>query len=216
MLACIPSGLVPRSANHIKHILLLALPPHHTTPQLFTVLRPFFRNHPGEPMPEENFWTLWWKGRLTEADTQTIWLGATPSRLTLPVCYKCQCILHIPPKCSRWFIKPQNPENRIHMAHNILLNTGVATKHKVRYKWFSLTRFSPDTSLLFAQFPGISLTAIKLLDIASFSTQVVMCSHYSIMCITWRNLSNISYVTKMTHLAILNIVYILQLKVYCT
>ena len=45
---------------------------HHTTPQLFTVLRPFFRNHPGEPMPEENFWTLWCKGRLTEADTQTI------------------------------------------------------------------------------------------------------------------------------------------------
>jgi len=72
MLACIPSGLVPRSANHIKHILLLALPPHHTTPQWFTVLWPFFRNHPGEPMPEENFWTLWCKGRLTEADTQTI------------------------------------------------------------------------------------------------------------------------------------------------
>jgi len=28
--------------------------PHHTT----TVLRPFFRDHPGEPVPEENFWTL--------------------------------------------------------------------------------------------------------------------------------------------------------------
>jgi len=28
--------------------------PHHTT----TVLRLFF--HPGEPVPEENFWTLWW------------------------------------------------------------------------------------------------------------------------------------------------------------
>jgi len=24
-----------------------------------TVLRPFFRDHPGEPVPEENFWTLW-------------------------------------------------------------------------------------------------------------------------------------------------------------
>jgi len=31
---------------------------------------------------EENFWTLWCKGRLTEADTPTIGLGATPSELT--------------------------------------------------------------------------------------------------------------------------------------
>jgi len=37
-----------------------------------TVLRPFFRDHPGEPVPQENFWTLWCKGRLTEADTPTI------------------------------------------------------------------------------------------------------------------------------------------------
>ena len=49
-----------------------------------TVLRPFFRDHPGEPVPEENFWTVWCKGRLTEADTATIRLGATPSGLTLP------------------------------------------------------------------------------------------------------------------------------------
>jgi len=49
----------------------------HTT----TVLRPFFRDHPGEPVPE-NFWTLWCKRGLTEVDTQTIRLGATPSRLT--------------------------------------------------------------------------------------------------------------------------------------
>jgi len=32
-------------------------------------------------MLEENFWTLWCKGRLTEADTLTIRLGATPSGL---------------------------------------------------------------------------------------------------------------------------------------
>jgi len=51
---------------------------HHTT----TVLRPFFRDQPGEPVPEENFWTLWCKGRLTEADTSTIQLGTTPSGLT--------------------------------------------------------------------------------------------------------------------------------------
>jgi len=47
-----------------------------------TVLRPFFQDHPGEPVPEENFWTLRCNGRLTEADTATIRLGATPSRLT--------------------------------------------------------------------------------------------------------------------------------------
>ena len=26
-----------------------------------SVLRPFFRDHLGEPVPEENFWTLWYK-----------------------------------------------------------------------------------------------------------------------------------------------------------
>ena len=56
-----------------------------TTTTTRTVLWPFFWDHPGEPVPEENFWTLWclWcKGRLTEVDTLTIWLGATPSGLT--------------------------------------------------------------------------------------------------------------------------------------
>ena len=43
---------------------------------------PFFRDHPGEPVPEEDFWTLWCKGRLTEADTLTIRLCTTPSGLT--------------------------------------------------------------------------------------------------------------------------------------
>jgi len=47
-----------------------------------TILLPLFRDHPGEPVPEENFWTLWCKGRLTEADTPTIRLGATPSEPT--------------------------------------------------------------------------------------------------------------------------------------
>jgi len=56
--------------------------PHHTT----IVLRPFFRDYPGEPVPEENVWTLWYKGRLTEADTPTIWLGATPSGLSSVHC----------------------------------------------------------------------------------------------------------------------------------
>jgi len=63
---------------------------HHTT----TVLPPFFRNLPGEPVPGENFWTSWCKGRLTEADTPTIQQGATPSGLNSahldhpPVFYK--------------------------------------------------------------------------------------------------------------------------------
>jgi len=45
----------------------------------FTAL---FPGPPGGPVPEENFWTLWCKGRLTEADTLTIRLGATPSGLS--------------------------------------------------------------------------------------------------------------------------------------
>ena len=52
---------------------------HHHNHNRFTALS---WDHPGEPVPEENFWTLWCKGRLTEADTPTIRLGATPSRLT--------------------------------------------------------------------------------------------------------------------------------------
>jgi len=53
-----------------------------TTTTTTTVLQPFFWDHPGELVPEENFWTLWRKGKLTEANTPTIRLGATPSRLT--------------------------------------------------------------------------------------------------------------------------------------
>jgi len=53
-----------------------------TTTTITTVLRPFFRDHPGEPVPEENCRTLWCKGRLTEADTPTIRLGATALGLT--------------------------------------------------------------------------------------------------------------------------------------
>jgi len=53
-----------------------------TTTTTTTVLRPFFRDHPGDPVPEENLWTLWCTGRLTEADTLTIWMGATPSGLS--------------------------------------------------------------------------------------------------------------------------------------
>ena len=47
-----------------------------------TILRPFFRDHPGQPVSEENFfWTFMMQGLITEADTSTIWLGATPAGL---------------------------------------------------------------------------------------------------------------------------------------
>jgi len=43
-----------------------------TTTTTTTVLWPYFWDHPGGPVPEENFWTLWCKGIFTEADTPTI------------------------------------------------------------------------------------------------------------------------------------------------
>ena len=54
---------------------------HHTTPPPQPFYGPFSGTTPGEPVPEENFWTWWCKGTLTEADTPTIRLGATPSGL---------------------------------------------------------------------------------------------------------------------------------------
>ena len=68
---------VKKSAAIITKGSLLEHHHHQTT----SVLRPFFRDHPGETVLEENFWTLWCKGRLTEADTPTIRLGATPAGL---------------------------------------------------------------------------------------------------------------------------------------
>jgi len=78
-------------------------PPHHTT----TILRPFFWDQPGEPVPEENFWNSWCKGRLTEADTPTIRLGATPSGLTSahlhhpPIFYKLDALPAAQPTVSK-------------------------------------------------------------------------------------------------------------------
>jgi len=75
------------------------IPHYHTNTT--TVLRPFFWDHLGEQVPEENFWTLWCKGRLTEADTQTIRQGATPSGLI-------SAHLHHPPFFTGWmpFLPP--------------------------------------------------------------------------------------------------------------
>jgi len=52
-----------------------------TTTTTTTVLWPFFWDHLGEPVREQNLWSLWCKERLTDADTPTIRLGATPSGL---------------------------------------------------------------------------------------------------------------------------------------
>jgi len=75
---CLCLSVFVCESGYSSSVLCLHYNHTHTT----TVLRPFFRDHPGEPVPEENFWTLWCKGRLTEADTLTIRLGATPSGLT--------------------------------------------------------------------------------------------------------------------------------------
>ena len=55
----------------------------NTTTNTTTVLRPFFPDHPGEPVPEENFWTLWCKGnrgRHTDhpAGRHSIWTNQCP------------------------------------------------------------------------------------------------------------------------------------------
>ena len=81
--------------------LLIRLP--LTTTTHTTVLQTFFRDHPGEPVSEENFWTLWCKGRLTEADTPTIRLGATPPdtpKVPLPMgtpTFPCNTCSMVPP-----------------------------------------------------------------------------------------------------------------------
>ena len=52
---------------------------HHHHHNRFTAL---FPGPPGWVGARREFWTLWCKGRLTEADTPTVRLGATPSGLT--------------------------------------------------------------------------------------------------------------------------------------
>jgi len=73
-------------------------PPPHSHHNHFTVL---LWDHLGELVPE-NFWTLWCKGRLTEADTQTIWLGArwfglTSAHLHHPIFYRPDALLGTQP-----------------------------------------------------------------------------------------------------------------------
>ena len=46
-----PLGCKIHHCNSVTHS-------HTKSPQHHNCLRPFFRDHPGEPVPEENFWTL--------------------------------------------------------------------------------------------------------------------------------------------------------------
>ena len=73
---CHQSNAIHRIFTIKIWICTIRIPPHHNR---FMAL---FRDHSGEPVQEEDFWTLWCKGKLTEADTTTIRLGATPSGLT--------------------------------------------------------------------------------------------------------------------------------------
>ena len=106
---------------HLKMAAEKSIHHHHTT----TALWPFFRDHPGELVPEENFLTLWCKGRLTEADTLTIRLGATPSGLTSAhlhrkhVCVKTVCMVRI--------------GNALHLSYVLLLLAQFTAK--VSFVW---------------------------------------------------------------------------------
>jgi len=69
--------------RHLHHLCIFKL--HYTTNTTTTTsLRPFFRDHPGEPVPEENFWTSWCKGRLTQRQTHwpSGWMPLHPDWLT--------------------------------------------------------------------------------------------------------------------------------------
>jgi len=60
--------IVKKPSQFLKQLVRMIVATSTTT----TVLRPFFRDHPGELVPEKNFWNLWCKARLTEAETLTI------------------------------------------------------------------------------------------------------------------------------------------------
>jgi len=81
------------ASNRMSIHICQSVIPHHTT----TVLRPFFREHPGEPVLEENFWSLWCKVRLTKADTPThpagchsIWTNQCPAPPSPPNYFTCR------------------------------------------------------------------------------------------------------------------------------
>jgi len=108
------------SIQLIKHV-----PLHHNC------LTALFRDCPSEPVPEENFWTLRCKGRLTEADTPTIWMGATPSGLS-------SAHLHHPPHFYRLDALPatqqqcQSTEGSYQLSQNFLFQNKINRGRKSR------------------------------------------------------------------------------------
>ena len=81
----VQASMVHGSCPFLKHVhtilTYITVPRTHTHTHTHT--HKLFLGPPGwELVSEENFWTLWCKGILTEADTQTIRLGATPSGLS--------------------------------------------------------------------------------------------------------------------------------------
>jgi len=158
---------MPLSNDGISHILgwdnhsqpnnlTTSLQIHTTT----TVLLPFFQDHPGEPVPEENFWTLWCKGRLTEVDTLTIRLGATPSRLTswsgTQPDGQCVCLAVNLPLHFRFIHHLQ-----LHLNEALKLNDTVTTRqlkaicntisatNTIRYEYAGEPKSWPSASLIY-------------------------------------------------------------------
>ena len=100
----------------------------------FTAL---FPDHPGEPVPEENFWTLWCKGRLTEADTPTIRLDATLSGLT-------SANLHHLPTFYRQLLPAKNNSKKsaiIPVKHYLRLSNELLVITALFSRWFRTTGF---------------------------------------------------------------------------
>jgi len=94
------------------------------------------RNHPGEPVPKENFWTLWCKKKLTKAHMPTIQLGATPSRLT-------SAHLHHPPHFLQASCPSCHPTNSVKaLAATLSLLTVLSILTTLlRCNWFVENRF---------------------------------------------------------------------------
>jgi len=104
---------------------------HHTT----TVLRPFFRDHPGWASTGRELLDLCCKGRLTEADILTIRMGTIPSGLTK------QCP---PPPSPKFFTgrMPFLPPNQQHQSTKGTKPRTEATRGLIcffSYTWLELS-----------------------------------------------------------------------------
>jgi len=101
-----------------------------------TILRPFFRDHPGKPVPRANFWTLSCKGRLTETDTLTIRLGATLSGLTSahlhhPIFYRPDALPADQPTVSKHWSQKGNKLHKPDKFTNTQEGISTTVKNKI-------------------------------------------------------------------------------------